>query len=341
VFDAFLLADGMGGVFVCHGGVVCHRLDRDGARLWGDGGTRVVSSAAVDFGPRTVRDATGGMLVFWLRIEDANDNRRYDEPDSQSIIGQRLSPTGARLWGDEGVVVHTVQAPLQFGPVPGGFEVVEDGTGGAIVVFEQGHRLFSSDADTDVLAQRIDWAGNPRWAGAVTVDARVGAQRLESTVAAPGGGAVVVTSFGELPSLATLWISRLSASGDLLWGGRGRRLAAFDRSVSEAGAYAAFDQGVYAVAWTSRRVLEDEADVRLARFLANGSRMAPARGLRVTSARGCEAARGIAASTTAPTALVAWNGSDCRENTARAPGFRVVSLEQPRRRHPAERRSPG
>jgi hypothetical protein len=341
VFDAFVLADGIGGVFVCHGGVRCHRLDRDGARLWGEGGARVVSSGAVDFGPRAVMDGTGGLLVFWLRTVDANDNRSYDEPDSQSIVGQRLSPTGARLWGDEGVVVHTVHAPLRFGPIPGGFEVVEDGSGGAIVVFEQGRRLFSSDADSDVLAQRIDWAGNPRWEEPVRVDARDGAQWHDATVAAPDGGVVVVTSFAELPSRATLWISRLSGTGDLLWGGQGRRVAAFDMSVSDVGAYAVFDHGVYAVVWTSRSILEDDADVRLARFLPNGTRLMPARGSRVTSAPGCETARGIAASATEPTAMVAWNRGDCRENAARAPGFRVVSLEQPRRRRPGERRLPG
>lgn len=341
VYDAFLVADGMGGVFVCHGGVRCHRLDGDGARLWGDDGARVVSSDAVDFGPRAVMDGAGGLLVFWLRAEDTNDNGRYDEPDFQRIVGQRLSPTGARLWGDEGVVVHTVHAPIRFGPIPGGFEVVEDGSGGAIVVFEQGRQLFSSDADSDVFAQRMDWTGTPRWEEPVPVDVRGGAQWHEATVAAPDGGVVVVTSFAESPSRATLWISRLSGSGNLLWGGRNRRVAAPDPSVSDLGAYAAFDHGVYAIAWTSRRVLEDSADVRVARFLADGKRMMPARGLRVSSARGCETARGIAQSATAPTALVAWNQTDCRQNTARTPGFRVVSLEQPKRRPSAGRRSPG
>jgi hypothetical protein len=85
-----------------------------------------------------------------------------DRPDETDIVVQRITAAGALQWG----TVVEGRPPL---PVPAASSawpesrpvLLPDGQGGVVLAYEAG----SEQGDSDVLAQRIDGEGRPRWNG--------------------------------------------------------------------------------------------------------------------------------------------------------------------------------
>lgn len=99
-------------------------------------------------GLASASDGAGGMIAVW-------------DDDFGSVISQRLSPEGARLWATEGVPV-ALSGFWQNEP-----RAIADGAGGAIVAWLEGRSGYcvggSAYFDCDVYAQRLDADGKPLW----------------------------------------------------------------------------------------------------------------------------------------------------------------------------------
>ncbi len=133
--------------------VAGQRVSRSGRLLW-NGGER---SSAVSLGPfvhsglSAVSDGRGGVIaVFEGRLEES------DEPVSTEVFAQRLDGQGRLLFGqgDQAVPVATSEA-ADVRP-----QVVADGRGGAVVVFEQ---VRESGVRADLAAQHLDARGERTW----------------------------------------------------------------------------------------------------------------------------------------------------------------------------------
>jgi hypothetical protein len=93
---------------------------------------------------KAVPDGTGGSIICWL--DDRNGNG--------DIYAQRIDATGNQLWKINGVAVCT-EPSIQVSPV-----IVSDGTGGAVIVWQDGR----TGGYADHYAQRVNSNGNSLWA---------------------------------------------------------------------------------------------------------------------------------------------------------------------------------
>lgn len=245
-----IVTDGAGGAIIVwkderadlNGDVYAQRIDSSGNVKWATDGVPVCNGAAKQKGAKAVSDGAGGVIVaFEYKVIVAGSDWQ--------IYAQRLDANGNPLWTTGG-------KPVSF-PTNGldhyNARVETDGNGGAIIVWTMQDN--GSMLDYDILAQRIDAAGNPVWAtGGVCVACDATYQVNPKIEPDGNGGAIIVwmdsTSFG----LADIYAQRLDgATGSRLWAG-GNKLAVCTQAAYQ-GAPDAATEGINGVviAWKDAR----------------------------------------------------------------------------------------
>lgn len=133
--------DGANGLFVVwedarsnNDNVYAHHVDSTGYPIWQNNGVPVCAAAGAQLEPQVVRDTTGGIIVCWQDARGANVD----------IYAQRLDLDAQAVWAHDGLPLCNFAAH-QIYPT-----MVPDGTGGAIVVWEDTRNLI-----VDLYAQRI------------------------------------------------------------------------------------------------------------------------------------------------------------------------------------------
>ena len=181
------------------------RISTNGEFLWKDaviapGDTGLYG----DSFPIGIADGTGGAIFVW------NNYKTYFRALHDDFLRlQKFAPDGTRLWGDEGrlLVSSSPWRPIteeekaagiggtinRSGPTYAGtHDIVNDGAGGCIVIWEEEEVERSSYG---VYAQRLDNSGNPAWSQRVTVG--IGRYQYNSLASDGSGGAVLALSYGD------------------------------------------------------------------------------------------------------------------------------------------------
>ena len=162
------VSDGSDGAIVAwqnNKGIYVQRIGPSGQLLWEKDGIQVcVNTADIDiFGlPRThfilTTDGTGGAIVTWEDRRNLTDDR--DDPtyyDPLPVYSQRISTNGELLWGDA-IITGTTER------IGGSFtQVVPDGTGGAIVAWNDFQPVFRALHDDFLRLQKIAPDGRRLW----------------------------------------------------------------------------------------------------------------------------------------------------------------------------------
>src|SRR5438093_9807876 len=153
------IEDGHGGAFIAWRDqrdsaatgydIYAQRIDANGVAQWTTNGVPVCTLTGNQISPYLTADGAGGVIIAW---EDLRSGTRYQ------IYAQRLSPTGARLWGAGGVLLRDYGLS-QYLDGYGHPSIAADGAGGAIVAWEES----VTGTDEDLYAQRIDVTGAPLW----------------------------------------------------------------------------------------------------------------------------------------------------------------------------------
>jgi hypothetical protein len=290
--DPQLTAAPQGGAYLCFrafhsiGGtgsdIVCQRFSADGRRLWTDQGVNAGGQSGFKVLPKLVRDARGGLMVFWR-------NGRFGPLNPQDhvlIEGQHLRVDGSRSWGAQGRVVRTTNLPAGTGYLYSSLGAVADGQGGAVVSFDDG----PSGTNLDVFAQRVTGDARLLWGNGAAVAAGRVNQVHDSVTAAPDGGAFVTV---WLPSSNQLRLYRLGADGKVIWN---QPLSSTDSetSPSDYGAYGSFDDGRLRIAWIHQRQNGTwTMDVYLGIFDLAGHRLNGPAGTPITTAQDGQFLRGF------------------------------------------------
>ncbi len=168
---AALAPDGAGGVFVsfreprddetdANGHVRVQRVGGDGIERWPPGGRRAWSGAPPDdLESRVIADGAGGAIVVFA---------------SEQARAQRLSPEGARLWGDLGIVLSDTTAGVPEAGVAVSIDALSAPDGSLYVTWEES-RAFGLKA---IRARRLERDGRLPWPAPVTAVAHDGGMRL-------------------------------------------------------------------------------------------------------------------------------------------------------------------
>ena len=123
--------------------IYAQRVNASGTTLWPANGVSVCTAANDQVFPTIASDGTAGAIVTW-----------YDGRGGvNDIFAQRVGALGNPLWTSDGVPI-CVASGDQRNPA-----IVSDGTGGAIVTWEDNRY-----SNFDIYAQRVNAAGAAQWA---------------------------------------------------------------------------------------------------------------------------------------------------------------------------------
>jgi hypothetical protein len=208
-----IVSDGAGGAIIVWGDyrsgvdndIYAQRINSAGVPQWTANG--VVISAASDnqSAPCIVSDGTGGAIIAWA------DNRNGPWVD---IYAQRINASGAVQWTANGVPICTL---MYFGFTPRFPQIVSDGAGGAIIVWNDPR----SGAD-DIYAQRINASGVVQWTTDGVAICTASGSQSQPTIAADGsGGAIIAWQDFRNGSHLDIYAQRINASGAVQWTSNG------------------------------------------------------------------------------------------------------------------------
>jgi hypothetical protein len=150
-FVQMVTTDGAGGVIAAwrdrRSGaydVYARRIDVTGTVLWSPDGVAICTAGDEQGLPAIAADGAGGAVVTWP------DNRSLTSFD---IYAQRINSAGAVQWKGDGVAVCTA-ARNQSSPA-----IAADGTGGAIVAWQDLRNGNENNDDDDIYAQHVPGDG--------------------------------------------------------------------------------------------------------------------------------------------------------------------------------------
>ena len=206
--DPRLASDGAGGAFVVWGdyrggssAVYAQRMDGNGNLLWTSNGIGICSFPSVQRHPEVATDGAGGALVVW---QDGRGSRDH-------VYAQRVDSAGQPLWSASGVGISMGNFD-QWDPA-----LVSDGTGGAIITWEE-----EDYGDWNIYAQRVDARGITRWeSGGLDICTAYGDQRSPRLLGDGLGGAYIAwqdnRDFGNM----NVYGQRVDGSGSEMWSADG------------------------------------------------------------------------------------------------------------------------
>ncbi len=114
---------------------------------WIEDGIPVCIAPAAQLEQAAVSDGSGGEFIVWTDYRD-------QPTTGTNIYAQHVDADGVALWTANGIPICALSGN-QIRPA-----IASDGTGGAIIVWEDGR----NPADSDIYGQHVDGAGNPQWA---------------------------------------------------------------------------------------------------------------------------------------------------------------------------------
>lgn len=142
-----IVPDGVGGAIITwydfrnsEWDIFAQRVNSLGAGQWTAGGVSVCTSSGDQLFPRIADDGAGGAIVSWRDSRNGNAD----------IYVQRLGPSGAVSWAENGVALCTASG-AQIAPC-----AAADGSGGAIVAWQD-----SRSGASDIYAARVSDDGIP------------------------------------------------------------------------------------------------------------------------------------------------------------------------------------
>ena len=214
--------------------------------------------------PIYIADGNGGGIAVW-------SDRRGASAD---IYAQKLDANGDVLWPAYGVVVSKA-AGDQLNP-----QVVSDGAGGVIVVWEDGR---SDPINPDIYAQRLNAAGIELWTvdGVLVSNAANG--QTAPVVVSDGMSGAIVAWRDARGADGDIYAQRVPANGAPAWTLNGVAVCVTTGDQEQPAAVSDGAGGVL-LAWRDRRV--PNADIFAQRVSNSGSPAWTANGVAVCNATG-------------------------------------------------------
>jgi hypothetical protein len=182
-----IVSDGAGGAIVAwedsrafqensrYFDIYARRVSAAGVPQWTADGQPLCTAQYSQTNPRIVSDGAGGAIVAW-------DDIRPNTGNKLDIVATRVRPIGAPIWAPDGVALCATTGD-QTSP-----RLVPDGSGGAIVVWED----YRGGESSDIYVRRVSATGVPQWtANGVAVCAEAGLQWVPAITTDGAGGAFV------------------------------------------------------------------------------------------------------------------------------------------------------
>jgi len=250
-----IISDSSGGVILVQqtddNSIIAQRINQEGSILWHEDGLLI--SALHQEEPRVAGDGSGGAIIVWQHMIPCEDQKGAS--CGEDIYAQKVSAEGNILWQPDGM-------PIRTGPSnPTSPEIVTDGAGGAIILFDEGI----------IYEQRINADGHTIWSEAIQ---ETGGSLYSITT--DGFGGVIIDWRGG----GAERVQRLDAMGKKLWGPNGTPVVNSQgwRSPS---AISEGDSGGVLISWTAGKHMHDATLSYVQKVDAQGNRLWGDEGIRL------------------------------------------------------------
>lgn len=202
---------------------------------WGDAGTNtpVCTASGSQILPEIVPDGQGGTIMAWMDMRSGN----YD------IYAQRLSADGTPQWATDGIAICT-ESDAQSYP-----RLAPDGQGGAIISWQDYDSGFNN-----IIAQRVDAAGNPLWAVNGVLVCSASWRQIEQIIVPDGQGGAILAWMDERSGIINDWeiyAQRIGPGGIGLWPVDGVLISVADPGTVQAPVLQPDGQGGAIISWAS------------------------------------------------------------------------------------------
>ena len=214
-----MVEDGSGGAILLlydpDDGIFAQRVSAEGVLLWGENGTFLGYTQDLHRGESLASDGLGGAVIIW---QEQGENYYME------IRAQRLSPAGLPLWGDDGIIVTSMEQGQGNNR-----DIIADGTGNFFIAWDTESGM-SGAPDADVYVQKLDRDGNKQWGeegilvceDQVTDSYNPANMQSHPQVAADGTGGVIVTWHDRRRIMnREVFAQRINAVGEMLWAENG------------------------------------------------------------------------------------------------------------------------
>ncbi|HET7250170.1 MAG TPA: hypothetical protein VFI79_10015 [Gemmatimonadales bacterium] len=202
--DVGIVPDGFGGAIACWSGfsgsydILAQRVNASGTALWAFGGVGVCTDPGSQQGPLLASDGQGGAIFAWT------DSRAVPP----KAFAQHIGPGGAALWTGNGIPIES----STYNTTP--LAMVGDGTGGAIVAFDQTDINAST---TSLYAQRINDSGLVQWGSLGEQVVAPSQYQSNGELISDGAGGAVLAWMDRRNGSFDIYAQRLNPSGGFLW----------------------------------------------------------------------------------------------------------------------------
>lgn len=206
-----IINDGHGGViivwedtrnlYVSAQDIYAQRIDGSGNIRWALNGVPVCTEWGTQWNARIASDGAGGAIIAW-------QDWRYDPND---IFAQRIDSMGTPLWGPGGVPICL--APYGVGDI----DMVPDGSGGAIMVWEDYRFGFYSL----IFGQRVNALGVVQWQVNGKAICPVAGSQYGARVFYDGSYRIYVTWTDKRSTNPGTYAQCLTLSGGTVWTANG------------------------------------------------------------------------------------------------------------------------
>jgi hypothetical protein len=264
-----LVSDGAGGAIITWsdersdiGDIYVRRVDGTGVAQWTANGVALCTAGGGQWIPNITSDMAGGAYVTWYDARGA----RFD------IYARRVNNTGIAMGTTNGTVICAA-AEDQAYP-----EIIPDGTGGAIITWEDQRTDFG-----DVYIQKVNQGVISQWdTNGNQVFVGSGLQEWP-VIASDGANGAIVAFENDIGGTRDIYIQRIDASGNPMW-------LPSANPVCTAGGHQRLPQivadgsGGAIVTWTDPR--DGHNDVYVQKIDANGSMLWTTDGVPVSTLAG-------------------------------------------------------
>jgi len=232
--------------------VYAQKVDVDGNYLWEEDGVLINGVINRQEDIVIIESGDNEVVVAWVdfRYEDAGD-----------IFAQKLDADGNLLWDEEGVplcLVEDVQISLN---------IVSDGNGGAFIIWIDNRNT----GGVDIYGTHILFSGNisSGWDANGNTIANASGDQGQHTFWEDGtGGAIMAWCSQPSPAEGDIYVQRITADGDLLWGADGILLCGAP-DVQETPKMTPDGTGNFIISWRDKRN-ENFGDIYAQRIDLNG-----------------------------------------------------------------------
>lgn len=184
--------------------VYMQKINNDGTAAWAANGVLISNASGYQQYPKMTTDAAGGAIVVWQDSRSGGSN--YD------IYAQRIDATGAVQWTANGVAVCTASG------MQGDAELLADGAGGALIVWED----YRPGTSSDVYMQRINNNGVAQWNSNGNAICTAANYQNDPKLVSDGNGGAIITWFdyrsdGGSFTNFDIYAQRVSSAGAFEW----------------------------------------------------------------------------------------------------------------------------